>query len=75
MDPVRGGGAQGTNLTALGNSKSNVIILLHENQLCKTSTLGRKNSKQIGIVTIEMCSFIIVAVLYRGSTRESFHVY
>ena len=39
VDPVRGS-AQGTTLTALGNGKSNVIILLHENQLLKTSTQG-----------------------------------
>ena len=32
-----------------------MLIVLRENQLCKTSTRHRKNSKQSGTVAIDSC--------------------
>ena len=48
-----------------------MLIVLRGNQLCKTSTRHRKNSKQSGIVAIGSFFAIIAALQYGVTTRES----
>ena len=45
--------------------------MLIENQLCKTSTQHRKNSKQGGIVVIDSCFALFGARQNGATTRES----
>ena len=48
-----------------------MLIVLRENELCKTSTRHRKNSKQSGIVAIDSCFALFGARQYGTTTRES----
>ena len=48
-----------------------MLIVLRENELCKTSTRHRKNSKQSGIVAIDSCFALLGARQYGVTTRES----
>ena len=48
-----------------------MLIVLRENQFCKTSTRHRKNSKQSGIVAIDSCLALFGARQYGATTRES----
>ena len=49
-----------------------MLIELRENQLCKTSTRHRNNSKQSGIVALDSCFALFGARQYGVTTRESF---
>ena len=48
-----------------------MLIVLRENQFCKTSTRHRKNSKQSWIVAIDSCLALFGARKYGATTRES----
>ena len=48
-----------------------MLIVLRENQFCKTSTRHRKNSKQSGIVAIDSCFALFGACQYGATTRET----
>ena len=48
-----------------------MLIVLRENELCKTSTRRRKNSKQSGIVAIESCFALFGARQYGLTTSKS----
>ena len=48
-----------------------MLIVLRENQLCKTSTRHRKNpAKQSGIVAIDSCFALFGAHQYGLTTRD-----
>ena len=48
-----------------------MLIVLRENQLCKTSTRHRKNSKQSAIVAIDSCFALFGARQYGATTSKS----
>ena len=47
-----------------------MLIVLRENQLCKTSTQYRKNPKQSGIVGTDSCFALFGARQYGVTTRD-----
>ena len=48
-----------------------MLIVLRENELCRTSTRHRKNSKQSGIVTIDSCFALVGARQYGVTTQKT----
>ena len=50
-----------------------MLIVLRENQLCKTSTRHWKNSEQSGIAAIDSCGFALFGARQYGATiRENY---
>ena len=46
------------------------LIVLRENQLCKTPTRHRKNLKQSGVVAVDSCFAIILVANQHGATNR-----